>query len=209
MQLSSAAFNTFLSHIGQRFAWRRADACPCVSPHSGAASTTCLHCHGKGRIWSAPVQGLAGISGAKVQREWANFGIWESGDVVLTLPSDSALYAMGQHDRVVMVNSSSPFSLVLREGERLPRVVQAIDRVFWIDGAGAIVQGATPQVGEGGALSWPGGDGPPHAGSYTITGRAHQEYYCWGEYPQDRAHHSGQPLPRRVVLRRFDLYGRA
>lgn len=209
MQLNPDAFNAFLAHIGQQFDWRRAYACPCVTPHSGAASPSCPHCRGKGRIWSITVQGMAGISGAKVQREWANFGVWESGDVVLSLPSDSPLYAMGQYDRVVLVNSSSPFNLVLREGERLPRVAQAIERVFWIDGAGAIVEGAIPQVGEGGALSWPGGDGPPRAASYTICGRAHQEYYCWGEYPQDRAHHSGLPLPRRVVLRKFDLYGRA
>lgn len=209
MQLNPDDFNQFLAHIGQSFAWRKAFACPCVNPHSGAASPSCPHCHGKGRMWNAAILGVAGISGAKVQREWANFGNWESGDVVLTLPSSSALYAMGQYDRAVMVNSSSPFNMVLKEGERLPRIPAAIERVFWIGGAGGIVEGCIPQVLADGVLAWPAGDGPPLGASFTISGRAHQEYYCWGEYPQDRAHHSGQALPRRVVLRKFDLYGRA
>ena len=33
------------------------------------------------------------------------------------------------------------------------------------------------------------------------------EYYCFQEIPIDRPEHSGAALPRRVALRRFDLFG--
>ncbi|MCK7579808.1 MAG: hypothetical protein MZV65_31715 [Chromatiales bacterium] len=44
--------------------------------------------------------------------------------------------------------------------------------------------------------------------TYTLAGRAYPEYFCYGDFPQDRAHHHGEPLPRKVVLRKFDLFGR-
>jgi hypothetical protein len=194
--------------MGQRFAWRRSDACPCVNPHSGAPDPYCPHCGGKGRIWGAAVEGTCGIAGAKVQREWATFGVWEQGDVVLSIPSDSALYAMNQYDRAVMLNSTSPFSQVM-DGAKIGHHVASIDRVFWLHPeTRAIVEGGIPTVAVDGTLSWASG-APPEGVVYTITGRRSPEYFCWGEYPQDRAHHHGAALPRRVVLRKYDLMNRA
>ena len=43
---------------------------------------------------------------------------------------------------------------------------------------------------------------------YSMTGRRLPEYICYHDFPQDRAHHSGARLPRKVVLRKFDLLGR-
>lgn len=208
MFLNPLSFNALLHHVGQRLTWRRAFACPCINPHSGAADVNCPHCSGKGRLWSAPVSSISGIAGAKVQREWAQFGNWESGDVVLSLPSDTPAYDMGSFDRVLLTDSSSPFSMVIKPGAALPYPGATIDRVFWIDPATReIVDGGIPIVGADGAMTWASG-APPAGMFFTVTGRRHPEYFCWGEYPQDRSHHSGARLPRRVVLRRFDLYGR-
>jgi len=41
-----------------------------------------------------------------------------------------------------------------------------------------------------------------------LTGRRRQEYFVYAEMPFDRPIHYGLTLPRRVVIRRFDLYGK-
>lgn len=40
---------------------------------------------GAGQAWSDPVAGIVALSGQKQQREWAAFGLWESGDLVVTI----------------------------------------------------------------------------------------------------------------------------
>ena len=254
MRLSPQRFNRFLGKIGQVFAWRRAYACPCRDPHSGAARPGCASCGGKGQVWADPVNGVAGVSGQKIQREWAQFGMWENGDVVLTLPSDSPLYQMGEYDRAVMIDSSAPFSLPLvrGSGDKLNAGNVSIDRVFWLDPDDSIVEGGIPLVAPDGTILWPSQpipenlllslasmgewdvdilpsgpltitdlaqliglyagfifvDEPPDGTQYSVTGREMPEYYVWGDFPSDRSHQGGDALPRRVVLRRFDLYGR-
>jgi hypothetical protein len=210
VKLDAGSFNAFLATIGHMFSWRRAYACPCINPHSNAAKPGCPLCAGKGRQWVAAVDGLAGIAGQKIQLAWAQFGNAELGDVVLTIPSDSPLYDIGAFDRVVMKNSSTPFSLVFTRGSndvlRYPLAV--VDRVFWLNDAGTVViEGGIPTVSSAGALTWATGE-PPTGRQYTITGRFHPEYFVFSDYPQDRAHHQGEPLPRRVVLRKFDLLGK-
>jgi hypothetical protein len=211
MRLNPAEFNRFIANVGQAVAWRRAHDCPCRDPNSGAPTPACTMCV-NGRIWEAPIAGVLAIAGQKVQHMWTQFGLYESGDVVCTLPSDSPVYAMGEFDRVVFTQSSIPFSEVLvNDAPRLRGVVATIDRVFWAsEDLSAPVEGAIPEIGEFGALEWLGGVGAPPAGaSFTVTGRRRPEYFSFKDYPQDRAHHGGLDLPRRVVLRLFDLYGRA
>lgn len=235
MYLEPLAFNALLGGIGQLFSMSRAFACPCLSPSSGSPQPNCPICGGKGHTWIAPIQGDAGISGAKVQREWAMSGMWEQGDVVLTLPSDSALYAMGQYDRVLMLNSSVSFSQPVADtNAKLNFAAAYVERVFWIDN-GVLVEGAIPTVASDGSLVWPtallpqtiAADGigygpnqmaldgilpsvlmPPAGKQFSISGRKVPEYFCFSELAQDRAHHHGSALPRRVVLRKFDLLGR-
>lgn len=209
MKLSPAAFNQFLAHIGQRFLWRRAYDCPCINPHSGAARHDCPHCAGKGQVWDEPIEGVAGAAGYRVQREWAQFGVWESGDLVVTIPSNSPLYAMGQFDRVTMLNGTEPFSLTFTRGHNdvLQFPVERIDRVFWYDDDDSLVDGGIPTVAADGTLHWDS-DEPPAGKRYSISGTKRTEFYCWGEFPSNRNMHSGEPLPRRVVLRRFDLFSR-
>lgn len=210
MKLSPAAFNRFLRHIGQDMQWQRAFQCPCRNPHSGAAKPNCTVCKGKGTYWGEAVGGVAGLSGMQVQKQWFNFGLAELGDVVVTIPSDTAMYNIGQFDRVVMTDSTQPFSLTLiRCGaeEFIPFKPVSVDYVTWLDAAGNLQQGGKPSVIENGIPRW-SSDGPPEGTVYTVAGRRHQEYFVYQDFPQERAHHHGEPLPRKVVLRKFDLYGR-
>jgi len=147
MQLSPGHFNRFLSGIGQDTLWRKSDACPCISPHSGAANPACPHCSGKGRIWQAAVSGRVGVSSMHAKRQYAVFGIFEAGDLLLTLPSDSPLYAMGQFDQVRLTGATQPFSVILEKGVRddLQFHPESIARVFRISGT-EIVESAARDV---------------------------------------------------------------
>ena len=208
MQLSPSDFNSFLFDIGQSILWRKAFSCPCINLHSGAAKPGCPLCLGKGRSWGDPVEGYAGMSGQSVQRTWAQFGVAELGDVVLTLPSDTPAYDAGQFDRFTLADSSEPFSSNITHGsaDSLRFTPSAIDRVFWIVDNVA-VEGAAPDVDENGVMTWTSGE-PPTGAVYSITGRVRPEYFIFSAFPSDRSHQHGSRLPRKVVLRKFDLYGR-
>lgn len=211
MRLSPAAFNRHLDHMGQKVFWRKAFACPCRNPNSGAADARCPHCGGKGQMWSAGADGVVGITGSKTQREWAQFGTYESGDSVVSIPENSPLYQMGQFDRVALLNASEQFSLPLVHGaptERLAGRIEAVSRVFWLDDKKEIVEGGIPVVDESGALSWAIG-APPAGRQYTVSGSRYLEYFVFGPFPSNRNMHQGARLPRLVVLRRFDLWGRS
>ena len=208
MLLDPVAFNAFLAEMGQQVDWRVASACPCRSPRSGAADAACPQCHGIGYYWAEAQRCLVALSGQKTQAEWAKFGLWENGDQVVTLPSDSLAYAMGQFDRLTMVQSSIPFRVVLRPGDTLRDQVVSVNQATWFSNSALVTANAPPEVGEDGTtLVWPG-DSPPADTQVALSGRKRPEYYCLQEFPQDRAHHGGRDLPRRVVLRRFDLLGR-
>jgi len=210
MFLNPAAFNAHLNHMGQRFLYRKAVSCPCFNPHSGAAKPGCPHCGGKSWFWpGSPVPAVSGVASAKVQREWMQFGLFESGDVVLSIPSNSPMYEMGQFDRVVMLNSTDHFSMPMTRGQndRFLIPIEKVTDVFWIDKQGEIVKGGIPKVAADGTLSWASG-APPAGTQYTIGGTRYSEYFCYGAYPNDRNEHKGAALPKRVVLRKFDLFGR-
>lgn len=208
MQLDPSAFNRFLADVGQSFAWRKSFACPCVSPATNSPLPTCPHCHGKGFLWKAAVTGTAGVPSQRVQREFAKFGQWESGDMLLTIPSDSPLYEMGERDRVMMLNGDDPFSINLRKGynDKLPWTMKKIDRVFWIVGS-TLVEGGIPTQSTDGALTFAAG-APPTGSAYSVTGTKYSEYFVFQDFPTDRPEHFGKKLPKKAQLRRFDLFGR-
>jgi len=221
MKLSPARFNAHLRHMGQRVQWRRAYSCPCRDPYSGAAKPGCSHCAGKGRLWTLPIAGHVGITGMQRQRQWAQMGLWESGDVVVSLPSDTPLYGLGEADRVLFTDSSNAFSTVLIRGrtdDAWPWEIVQLDRLFWLDTARQTVELLLPQLPANVPFMqhWPtpgdllnNADPPLALGqSYSVTGRYCPEYFVWSDLVQDRHHHDGLNLPRHVVLRRFDLFGR-
>lgn len=225
MKLAPACFNRLLRHLGQDVLWRRACSCPCRDAYSGAARPDCPHCAGKGKSWAEGVPAYVGLTGAQRQRQWAQMGLYEAGDVVVTLPGDSPIFALGEADRVVFSNSSDAFSLTLTRGRNdavLPWTAVRFDRVYWLDPeTGAEVDGALPQIDPAtqtaAALVWAVPDPllpppalvePPAGIQYSLTGRKRPEYFVWGDLVQTRHHHAGLDLPRHVVLRRFDLFGR-
>lgn len=209
MQLSPDAFNDLLSGLGQQFAWRKAFACPCISPQSGQPKPNCKHCQGKGRYWDATaVTGMSGVVGREQAKRQAVFGQWDAGDLMLSIPSDSPLYAMGPCDRVAALNRTEPFSINLMHGinTAIRFAVTAIDSVTWLDSNDELVNGEIPDISGSGELVW-GSSPPPAKTTFALTGRRIPEYFCYQDLPLDRPHHAGAALPRRVQLRRFDLFG--
>lgn len=212
MKFSRVAFNRHLNNMGQKVLWRQSFACSCMDPTNGAPDPKCKLCVGKGRIWEPPVETVTGIASQKTVVQWANLGLYEAGDMVLSIPENSPLWDAGQFDRVTMLNGTDVFSMALIHGapsERLSFVPQAITRVFWKHPqTGAMVKGGIPTVGASGRLTWTTGE-PPAGVGYSISGTRNSEYFMLGELPSNRNEHQGMRLPKRVVLRKWDLFGRA
>jgi hypothetical protein len=206
MMFNANEFNSFLNGIGQDVLWRAAHACPCVNPKSGQPKPSCAHCKATGRIWMAPVPARTGVAGREAQKQWVQFGISDTGDVVVSIPSDSPLYQIGPFDRVLFLNRSEPFSLNIIKGvnEKISACVVSVEKVLYLDGDN-LVDAPLPVVLPDGTLDWSGVEVPDGV-TFSVTGRRRGEYYCMPETPFDRPHHAGATLPRRVVLRRFDLY---
>jgi hypothetical protein len=212
MRLNPAAFDAHLNNIGQSLEWRRSYSCACISPSSGLADPKHQLCMGKGRIWDASLPTVAGVASQKVQAEWMQGGMYESGDMVLSIPQTSVMYDAGQFDRVLMKNSTDVFSISLTRGasnERLLFNVVDVQRVFWLHPqTREIVDGVAPVVSSTGVLTWPGNDGPPDGFVYSMTGRKFTEYFVYQQYLSDRGEHQGARLPKRLILRKWDLFGR-
>lgn len=199
-------FNTHLNEMGQDVAWRRAHACPCVNPASGQPKVNCKHCLGKGRIWKLPVPARTGVAGGNVMKKWVDFGGYAEGDVIVSIPSDSPLYAVGPFDRVLFLNRTEPFSQNVVKGvnEVIKFPVLELEQVSYIAGDD-VVDAPLPLILPDGSLEWSGVELPDGV-TFSITGRRRAEYFCWPQTLLDRPHSFGLALPRKVVLRRFDLY---
>lgn len=199
-------FNAHLNEIGQDVLWRRAHACPCVSPHSGHASPACQHCTGSGRLWKRPVEARTGVAGGNVHKQWLTTGLAAAGDVIVSVPSDSPLYKVGPYDRVLFLNRTEPFSQNIVKGvnEQISFAVVELESVLYLQD-GELVDAELPMVLPDGSINWSGVELPDGV-TFSLAGRRRAEYYCFPESPFDRPHNVGAALPRRVVLRRFDLY---
>lgn len=210
MRFSPGRLNAHISGIGQDVQWRRAYACPCVSPDSGAAKPTCPLCTGRGQTWAAAVSTRVGLTSQTASKMMAQFGAYEVGDVLITLPSNSPAYVAGRFDRFLALKSTNPFSMVLTRGEddRLLGAAQSFTRCYWINDAGtAEVEGGLPTADASGNLTWASG-APPAGKQYSLSGVRFDEYMLYPELPMDRNHNNGLALPRRVRAKQFSLFGR-
>lgn len=211
MKLNAAAFDRHLANMGQTVLWRRSYACACVNPASGAPDPKHAVCAGKGRIWDEPIQTVTGVASQDTLAKWAKFGIWESGDMVLSIPQASPLWDAGKFDRITMLNSTDVFSQPLLRGspiEKLLFVPESITRVFWLHPTTkAIIEGGIPTIGANGVPVWASG-APPTGTTYSMTGTRYSEYFIFDKYPSDRNEHQGVRLPKRAIARKFDLFGR-
>lgn len=210
MLLNPAAFNQLLNTLGEDFMWRRAHACACLDRASGAPKARCPACGGKGRLWEPPVKAHAGVASSSNQQQWAKMGLWQQGDLVLSIPEDSPMYEVAQFDRAECLTSFDDFSLPLIHGDATERVVgrvESVRRCFTLVGAD-MVDLSLPVIDADGRVTFPSGGGPALDQSYTITGTRRTEYYCFGAFSNDRFKQHGARLPRKMVMRRFDLLGR-
>lgn len=211
MRLNPARFNAHLANMGQKFIWSKSYSCPNINPDSDAAIPGCPICFGRGRFWPASVDATAGVASQKVQQAWAQFGLWQSGDTVLSVPENSPIYGAGQFDRLLAVNTEEQFSLNIEANaeDRLFGTIIAITRVFWLSvDQTTIVEGAIPLIDANGNLTWPDGGMPPDGVSYSVSGSRRQEFFIFMDYPANRMEHMGARLPKRIIARRFDLFGR-
>ncbi len=202
-------FNALLNEVGQEFWWRKAVACPCVDPYSGQPKQDCIYCSGKAHIWGDPACSKAGIISQSQVKKLVPFGLMDTGDIMVSIPSDSPMYDIGSFDRAQMRNRTEPFTMAIVQGvnSTLRFTPTSIDSVHWIDTVtGDFITGTIPEI-SGNLLVW-SGTTPPEGQQFTLTGRRYPEYYCYQEQPLDRPHQFGEPLPRRVVLKRFDVAGR-
>lgn len=214
MYLNPARFDRHLEKLGQKLGWRRSYACACVNPDSGAPDPKHQLCNGKGRLWDAKVDTVAGVARQAIDMENGTPGMFETGDMLMSIPESSVMYDnIGQYDRILMMNSTTVFSQPLKRGapsERLLFSVAKFSRVFTLDSVNRLpVDFPLPVVDALGNLSWPNNDGPPAGTVYSITGSKYDEYFCFQNTPSDRGEHSGARLPKRVSLRAFDLFGRS
>lgn len=236
MEFIPGELDAMLNGFAQDFAWRRGYACPCVNPHSGSPRPDCPHCHGVGRTWGDAVTGSVAVGSQAALKKMAAFGFWDAGDILCSLPSDSPVYEVGVFDRLLCLNRTEPFSVNVQPGvnDRLLRLpLVSVERVFWYGADGRRVDACRPVIVPEDVLRSPAGDpvlsdvgepqvaaahldfeasgcsGPPAGVAYSVTGRRRVEYFVYLEIPVDRPLHHGARLPRRVVARRFDLYGRA
>lgn len=212
MKLNPVAFDRHLNHMGQRLKWRRSYACACVNPDSGAPDPKHALCQGKGRLWLAGVDTVAGVvhQGADVQ--WEQPGAWETGDMILSVQQSSPMWDAGQFDRVLLMNSNDVFSQPMKRfapNERLLFTVEKFIRVFWLHPVTKTeIEGGLPVVDASGYLSWPNGGEPPPGTVYSLTGQKYDEYFIFQNYPSDRNEHQGARLPKKMQLRKWDLFGR-
>ncbi len=212
MRFNPVAFNRHLANMGQKIRWRQAFACSCVNPNSGAPDPKCKLCGKKGRLWGEPQDTVCGSQKQETQAQWANSGMWEAGDLVVSIPENSPMWDSGQFDRVTMLNATDRFSQPLVRGSVTDDLslfaVQRIERVFWKHPqTQALVEGGIPKVDADGKLTWTEREPPPGM-AYSVTGWKYSEYFVFGDFPSNRNIHSGMRLPKRVVLRRWDLFGR-
>lgn len=212
MRLNPGAFDGFLSGIGQRVAWRRSYACACANPDSGAPDPKHALCNGKGRLWVDPIETVVGVTRQQVNAETAASGMYENGDMTVTIPQNSPMWECGRFDRIMLLNSTDIFSKPMTRGapnERLLFSVESLVRAFVLDPITRVdVDIPLPVVDANGNVSWPANNGPAPGVKYSLTGVKYDEYFIFTQYPSDRNEHSGARLPKRLMARAWDLFGR-
>lgn len=213
MRLRPSHFDRHLKNIGQDVLWYRSYACACVNTESGSPDPKHTLCRGKGRLWDAPLKTLVGVPSQSTSAKMIAAGLWEHGDMMVTIPQFSPMWELaGRYDRVTALNSTDVFSIPLKRGavsEKLLFKPATISRVFWLDPSSRLpVESSHPTVGDDGTITWGTGIAPPINTIYSMTGTRYSEYYLFDQFPSDRNEHQGVRLPKKVQLRKWDLFGR-
>ncbi len=200
-----------LGEMGQQVLWRPATLCPCQAEYSSSPDVNCPNCHGRGVVWGKAIPAHTGTAGQSTSRKYASYGRFEDGDVVWTIPSNSPMWDCGEFDRVIMTQSSLPFSRNLtRDGtEKVSLSVISVDRCVWRrPGDNLLIDAGLPRIDpDTNEVSWVDqGSAPDPGAQYSISGRYRPEYFIFGSLPRDRAHYQGLDRPRLVIARKFELF---
>lgn len=164
--------------------------------------------------YRAPEQGRGHIQDMRLEREWAERGEVQTGDLSLTLPRQgpdgpNPCWEVAPHDQVVVLDHrlwtqqrmirgaketlTHPWVLEVREA----RAVQGGVEVVYAPGVDFVL--------EAGRVRWLEGRGPALRTPYVLDYVAAPTYYVLGDLGH-RRHVEGWDLPRRVALRLFDVY---
>lgn len=205
------SLNNMLSNLGQTAQWQQAQLCPCRSASSGGADVKDPICGGTGYVWLDAMACKIAVEGMNTSREFGMTNEWEKGDLVATLPSDSAAYQAGEFDRLTLTQSSLRLNHILVRGnnDKLRyRSPIAIAQLFAIIGGVKTVLAPTVDYTlSGNTIVW-NSSTLPVGERYSVIYTAHPEYYVYKELVMDRPH-GGKSLPRKVHLRLMELFGRA
>ena len=158
-----------------------------------------------------------GVSGVTFTKQFAQFGEWDRRDMIATVPARDAsgalleIYGIGDFDRVTLVDSVVRQSFVGQRGQAdtVPeRTIRAVTDAFGLhNGAKVPLEDGTDFRVTGNTVEWLSSALAVGEG-YTLRYVASPEYFVWTSIEQPRAHDLGKALPKRVVLRSFDLFGR-
>lgn len=214
MSFDVTQLNRSLNDLSQAATWETASTCPCRSRRTGGADTACPVCHGNGITWDAGVICRVALQGMKSVKEFAMLGMWEKGDIMVSLPSDSAAYECGEHDRFTLTDSRLRISQVIARGPVTDALkytsVLSIDTIWAIAGGVRVefVRGVDYTL-VGNVITWlaPAAASLPVGGQYSVVYVAHPQYYVYRDLVSDRPH-GNRDLPRKVHLRLMELFSR-
>jgi hypothetical protein len=146
----------------------------------------------------------------QVQKQWELFGRYETGDVVVSIGSDSPVYTIREFDKLVFVNSVEQFSSVMTKTansvEPAPYYdILSISSLFYLNISSAIVNVSGVTFNNSNKTLDFSDNSIPVGTQYSITGTRCPSYYMYMDFPQVRYHHHGSLLPKRVVLRKWNF----
>jgi hypothetical protein len=160
---------------------------------------------------------LIGVSRVVLNQQFAQFGEWEQGDMIATVPARDVcgtvqeIYGIGDMDRVTLLDSVIRRNFVGTRGQQdvlLGRVVRIVMDAFYLDSGSPVplAEGIDFRV-TGNVVEWLRGT-TPDGTAYSLRYIACPECFVWKTLEQPRAHDLGLALPKKVILRSFDLFGR-
>jgi len=109
-------FDRVILQHGKRLVWRKAMLCPCIRAESGQADLNCTDCDGSGYIYVDPLAIQAHMASfSKNTRIYEKFGLWQSGEVQVTVQQ---AYRLGYRDSLEMIDDLMSFDELIEKGDR-------------------------------------------------------------------------------------------
>ncbi|WP_027894446.1 hypothetical protein [Calidithermus chliarophilus] len=174
--------------------------------------------------YRAPFTVLGHMQGLSSRRDFKAEGVYDHRDVTLTVPALTRLpggewapnpaWEADENDRFVVVDAKQRMSQVLYRGVGGDRLLYAY--VYEVRGCFALdpktyartdyAEGVDFDVQDG-MIVWRAGRGPGQGRPYTVSYVAAPEFWVFRSSDLAR-HQGGEPLPRRLTLRVWELFPR-